>query len=161
MFSRRSCLLVGLVPAVSVLSGNGPSSFGNVFIRSCELDKYNLLRVIGSGGFGRVWLAQPLVLVPGGRQSVAIKVIRRNGRKSARNFQTEVSILHRLSSSGYTPALLESFFDSRFSYIVQEFVSEVSLYDLMKRPGSLTEDVAVDIFSSLVSCPTHAVDLST
>ena len=130
-------------------------------MRSCELDKYHLLRLIGRGGFGRVWLAQPSVSVPGGRQSVAIKAIRRNDRKSSHNFQTEVSILHRLSSSGYTPALLESFFDSRFSYIVQEFVSGPSLYELLRRPNPLSAGVALDILSSLVSCSAHAVRFGT
>lgn len=139
-----------LIPAVSSVWTLNPSSFGNVFLHAPELNKYKLLRMVGRGGFGQVWVAERLMHCQGDRGRVAIKMIRKGNAKSLRSFMEEVSILRFLSISTHTPVFLESFFDNRFLYIVQEFVSDVSLHDKLKSPGRLNEVFVRGLLCSLV-----------
>ncbi len=97
--------------------------------------RYRLIRELGSGGMGAVWLAQHTVM---GRP-VAVKVIRpdllaRPG--AAERFLREVRAAARLSHPHIVAAFdAERAGDSHF--LVMEFVPGESLADLLERAGPL------------------------
>ena len=106
-------------------------------------ERYQLVRVLGSGGFGQTYVARDLFqaqtpecvvkqLKPASADVTFLKIARRL-------FETEVSTLQRLGTHSCIPKLLDSFEEKREFYLVQELIDGESLGDEIRRAGRLSE----------------------
>ncbi|MEM8610565.1 MAG: CHASE2 domain-containing protein [Cyanobacteria bacterium P01_H01_bin.105] len=106
-------------------------------------ERYQLIRLLGAGGFGQTYVARDLFqaqtpecvvkqLKPASRDKTFLKVARRL-------FETEVSTLKRLGTHTCIPKLLDSFEEQQEFYLVQELIDGESLGDEIRRAGRLNE----------------------
>ncbi|WP_308268418.1 serine/threonine-protein kinase [Yinghuangia soli] len=99
-----------------------------------QIGSYRILRVLGSGGMGRVYLGRN----PGGR-TVAVKVIRPDlahdeGFRS--RFGREVAAARRVGSQ-WTAPVLDADTESDRPWLVTAYVAGPSLYQAVERHGTL------------------------
>ena len=106
-------------------------------------DRYEIIKSIGEGGMANVYLAKDIIL----DRNVAIKILRGDlagDEKFVRRFQREA-----LSASSLThPNIVEMYDvgeDNGTYYIVMEYVSGMTLKQLIKKRGSLSLSEAIDI----------------
>src|SRR6266516_3295836 len=109
-----------------------------------QLGSYHLLRPIGSGGMGEVYLAEDIHL----RRQVAIKVIRAEvtaytdestAKEAARLFQREARAIAILNHPHILPLFTygeEKINDTMFTYLVMPFRQEGSLVNWLHQPGN-------------------------
>lgn len=106
-------------------------------------DRYEVTRGLGQGGFGATFLARNKGL-PGEPQCV-IKQLRptstaANVLQMARDlFQREAKTLGKVGSHPQIPTLLDYFEERTEFYLVQEFVSGLTLQQEVKQNGPFTE----------------------
>ncbi len=101
-----------------------------------ELGSYRLLRQLGAGGMGRVYLARS----PGGR-TVAVKVVRPDLAADAdfrRRFQHEVEIA-RAVSGRYTAPVVDAAPDAALPWLATAYVLGPDLTDVVEAHGALPE----------------------
>lgn len=95
-----------------------------------QFNHFVLVRQLGEGGFGQVWLATDIRL---GRE-VAIKLPHRRWRPDsleARRFQREAEIAAKLTHPNLIP-ILEAEFESEHAYIVSEYCPGPTLSQWMR-----------------------------
>ncbi len=99
--------------------------------------KYQLIRILGQGRNGDVYLARHLELD-------AFRAIKRVPKSSAcyEQFRREALLLKRLKHP-CIPIVYDLEEDSQYSYLVEEFLEGDSLYDLVCARGSLSQDVVI------------------
>ncbi len=99
--------------------------------------KYQLIRILGQGRNGDVFLARHLELD-------AYRAIKRVLKSSARceQFRREALLLKRLKHP-CIPIVYDLEEDSQFSYLVEEFLEGDSLYDLVQSRGPLNQDAVI------------------
>ncbi len=112
------------------------------------LGNYRVLKKLGEGGMGTVYLARDLSL----EREVALKVISpelaRNPRLMAR-FRVEAIAQAKLNHSNIT--VIHSFDQEKESYyIVMEFVDGKTLKNVIKEEGTIPVDRALKIFSQVL-----------
>ncbi|WP_323364334.1 CHASE2 domain-containing protein [Leptothoe sp. PORK10 BA2] len=118
-------------------------------------ERYQLIRVLGSGGFGQTYVARDLFqaknfecvvkqLKPASTNVTFLKIARRL-------FETEVSTLKRLGNHSCIPKLLDSFEEKQEFYLVQELIDGESLGDEIRRAGRLTEDQVITLLQETLS----------
>lgn len=113
------------------------------------LDYYRLIKMIGKGAFGKVFLGVHLLT----GKHVAVKSIEKKYIKeesSQKKIFQEVLILKKMKHQKVI-RLLEVFENKRYLFIVLEYASKGDLLRYVKRKGRLTEDVAKDLFKQIVS----------
>jgi len=101
-----------------------------------ELGSYRLLRRLGAGGMGRVYLARS----PGGR-TVAVKVVRQDLAADAdfrRRFEHEVEIA-RAVSGRYTAPVVDAAPDAALPWLATSYVLGPDLTDVVNAHGALPE----------------------
>ncbi|NEQ23060.1 MAG: serine/threonine protein kinase [Microcoleus sp. SIO2G3] len=106
-------------------------------------DRYEVLRMIGRGGFGVTFLARDMSL-PGEPwcviKQLCPKVIEPSALETARKrFEREAKTLGKLGSHSQIPLLLDYFVADGEFYLVQEYVRGMTLARLVRRAGCLTE----------------------
>ena len=106
-------------------------------------DRYEIIKSIGEGGMANVYLAKDIIL----DRNVAIKVLRGDlagDEKFVRRFQREALSASSLSH----PNIVEMYDvgeDNGTYYIVMEYVSGMTLKQLIKKKGKLSLSEAIDI----------------
>ncbi|MFI6490594.1 serine/threonine-protein kinase, partial [Streptomyces sp. NPDC050564] len=101
-----------------------------------ELGSYRLLRRLGAGGMGRVYLARS----PGGR-TVAVKVVRPDLAADGdfrRRFEHEVEIA-RAVSGRYTAPVVDADPDAALPWLATSYVLGPDLTDVVEAHGALPE----------------------
>ena len=114
------------------------------------LDRYRLVRQIGSGGFGVVWLAEDERL----ERAVAVKRIAMHDDAVAARAEREARAAARLSHPGIV-ALYESGRDDEAVYLVSELVRGRTLAELM-RDGELSDRDVLRVGVALCDALAHA-----
>ena len=115
---------------------------------------YRLLRRLGAGGMGVVWLAEQTSL----QRSVALKTIScdaSEGAQLAERFMREAAVVARLSHSNIVTAIDFGQHAGRL-YLSMEYVSGVDLNAYIKTHGPLSERVAWLIGRQIASGLAHA-----
>lgn len=99
--------------------------------------KYQILRVLGSGRTGTVFLAVH-------RELEELRAIKRVPKTFVdyQRFKQEALILKGLRHPGI-PAVYDLEEDSRYSYLIEEYLEGESFYDLIHNQGHLTEVMTV------------------
>ncbi|MGA0197760.1 MAG: protein kinase domain-containing protein [Prochlorotrichaceae cyanobacterium] len=106
-------------------------------------DKYEVIHTLGQGGFGATFIAKNVGL-PGAPQCV-IKQLRPNSTAAsvmemARDlFRREAKTLGKIGSHPQIPTLLDYFEQGNEFYLVQEFISGLTLQQEVKDNGPFTE----------------------
>jgi len=114
------------------------------------LGRYRLVRQIGSGGFGVVWLAEDEHL----ERAVAVKRIAMHDDAVAARAEREARAAARLAHPGIV-ALYESGRDEEAVYLVSELVRGRTLADLM-RDGELSDRDVLRVGVALCDALAHA-----
>eukprot|EP00330_Aristerostoma_sp_ATCC50986_P005427 CAMPEP_0114576248 /NCGR_PEP_ID=MMETSP0125-20121206/1035_1 /TAXON_ID=485358 ORGANISM="Aristerostoma sp., Strain ATCC 50986" /NCGR_SAMPLE_ID=MMETSP0125 /ASSEMBLY_ACC=CAM_ASM_000245 /LENGTH=414 /DNA_ID=CAMNT_0001764623 /DNA_START=2111 /DNA_END=3355 /DNA_ORIENTATION=- len=110
------------------------------------LDYYRLIKMIGKGAFGKVYLGVHLMT----GKYVAIKSIEKSYMKdeaSKRKVFQEVLILRKTNLI----RLLEVFENKKYLFMVLEYAANLDLLGLVKKKGRLHEDEAKRIFAQITA----------
>ncbi|MEW6282341.1 MAG: serine/threonine-protein kinase, partial [Candidatus Eremiobacterota bacterium] len=104
-------------------------------------DRYELIRQLGAGGMGEVYLARDRKL---GRQVAVKRMLLDAGdalgmQKARERFREEVTILQRLDHRGI-PRVMDAFEHEGQPCLVMEFVEGLSLGDYLRSVGKPTRD---------------------
>lgn len=133
-----------------------------------QLGRYRLLRIIGSGGMGEVYLAQD----PSINRQVAIKAIRidvaaypvtEDSKESARLFQREAKAIATLDHPGILPLYdygEQNMNGAMFTYMVMPYREEGSLANWMQKrgPALLSLQIVEQIVQQAASALQYAHD---
>ena len=91
-------------------------------------DRYSLIRLLGRGGMGEVYLANDIVL---SREVAVKKVSYADNDLLLKAAEKEAQVLARLQHPGL-PKVLDCFADNKVQYIVMEYVSGKDLGELLQ-----------------------------
>jgi serine/threonine protein kinase len=115
--------------------------------------QYRIVRLLGRGGMGSVYLAHDLTL----EREVAIKVIKTadDSREIHDRFRREARTAAKLSHPNIVP--LHAFGEVEgMPYFVMGYVRGESLADRLRRDGKLSEEEARRIFAEIADALDHA-----
>ncbi len=117
-------------------------------------NRYYIIKPLGSGGFGRTYLAQDQdkldekcaikQLTPQTQGSWAIQ-------KAQTLFAQEARQLHRLGQHPQIPHLLAYFEEDNFLYLVQEYIPGLSLEQEFQQQGNLSQAQIEDLLIELLT----------
>lgn len=106
-------------------------------------DRYEVLRMLGRGGFGVTFLArdvslpgEPLCVIKQLCPKVSEPSTLENARK---RFEREAKTLAKLGSHSQIPMLLDYFIEDGEFYLVQEYIRGSTLARLVRRSGCVSE----------------------
>lgn len=114
--------------------------------------RFNILRQIGQGGFGKTYLAEDL---DNRHKYCVVKQLVYQGdntfatQEAQRLFEQEAERLDQLNHR-QIPQLLAYFENDRYLYLVQEFIQGHVLQDELNRQGAFSEDQIWEILTELL-----------
>lgn len=117
--------------------------------------RYNLLKILGSGGFGYAYLAEDIQR-PGNPQCV-VKQLQPGSTDEAflqvarRLFCTEASILEKLGDHPQIPQLLAHFEENDQFYLVEEYIQGMILAQEIQENKPLSEKEVILILKEILS----------
>ena len=113
--------------------------------------RYRLLRPLGKGGFGRVWLAEDLQL---NRRQVAIKEnLDLQSSEGLGQFRLESGLLAKLNHP-FLPSVYELIENSEGQWLVMAFIDGQTLDDIVKA-GTVTEANALRWINQVMEAVTY------
>ncbi|OMJ85036.1 hypothetical protein SteCoe_13758 [Stentor coeruleus] len=119
-------------------------------------DEYELGLEIGSGTFGKVFMAQHKA----SKIFRAIKLINKDRIKEYETFTTELSILKDLDHPNIV-SIIETFETETLCYVVLEYCSGGELFDKLCKIKTFSEQMAAKVMKSLISavmyCHNHGI----
>lgn len=132
------------------LEGPDPQESENILAKGSVLQKrYEIIKVLGVGGMGAVYLAQDLRF-SGATRMCAIKEMTNATpdphvrRLAVQNFEREANLLVQLKHPGI-PTISDFFTESVRSYLVMEYVEGEDLENVLENTeGMLDEDTVLD-----------------
>ncbi len=132
----ENALFIAISMCLSIYGTHVLNTLRTEVFEAKELNQYNLVRLIGSGGMGDVYLAEHRMM----KRPCALKLIRpdrADDQRSLARFSQEVQATSRLSH----PNTIEVYDygrteDGRF-YYVMEFLPGLSLQDLLEEYGPM------------------------
>ncbi|QPG75568.1 hypothetical protein FOA43_002924 [Brettanomyces nanus] len=113
-----------------------------------EVGNYSILREIGSGAFGQIYL--------GYHKFLRVKVCLKRGTRDPNNPQTSDNMMkefYYLKEFGHHPyisRLYEVILTDKYVYLVLEYYPEGDLFDYLSKRGRIPIDEALKIFTQLV-----------
>lgn len=99
--------------------------------------RYQLIRILGQGRSGTVYLARHLEL----EEYRAVKQVPKSCA-DYQQFKKEALLLKRLRHPGI-PIVYDILEDEAFSYLIEEFLEGDSFYEIIQKRGHLTQDAVV------------------
>ncbi|NET04150.1 MAG: serine/threonine protein kinase [Symploca sp. SIO2B6] len=117
-------------------------------------ERYEVLRMIGRGGFGVTFLARDVSL-PGQPPCVIKQLLPKVSDPSVlakvrSRFQLEAQMLAKLGNHSQIPMLLDYFVAEGEFYLVQEYVRGVHLVKLVRRCGCLSEKALKSFLNNIL-----------
>lgn len=116
--------------------------------------KYSVLKKLGQGGFGATFLAQDEILP--GKPKCVIKQLQPaatepNMLQMAKElFEREAKTLGKIGNHPQVPTLLNYFAEDKHFYLVQEYISGLTLQQEIKQSGPLSEAGVKQFLSEIV-----------
>jgi serine/threonine protein kinase len=123
-------------------------------------NRYQVLRTLGSGGFGTTYLAEDLQM-PSRRKCVIkqLKPIANNPQiyqLVQERFQREAAILETLGDgSSHIPKLYAYFAESEHFYLIQEWIEGMTLHEKVKAQGAIAEAEVKQILTQILPTLTY------
>ncbi|WP_193196499.1 serine/threonine-protein kinase [Nostoc sp. MG11] len=117
-------------------------------------DRYEILRILGRGGFGITYLAKNAV-IPGNPlcviKQLCVKVTsHQSWQRACDRFEKEAKTLGQLGSHSQIPLLLDYFEDNGEFYLVQEYVQGFTLAQEVRRNGTKNETAVKQFLQELL-----------
>ncbi len=117
-------------------------------------DRYRVLKALAYGGFGATFLAQdeglpgePICVIKQLRPSVNTKEVLQMARDL---FDREAKTLGKIGNHPQVPRLLDYFEDGTQFYLVQEYISGLTLQQEVKRSGRFSEAGVKQFLSEII-----------
>lgn len=117
-------------------------------------DRYSLEECLGQGGMGSVYRARDAYLAI----DVAIKIVRLHDLEpeSIARFQREAKLSSRLSHPNIVTILDFGVLESRFPYMVLEYIPGENLEDILSSQGPFEVENALEIMRQVAAALAHA-----
>ena len=115
---------------------------------------YNVIKQLGEGGMGKVYLAEDTML----EKKVALKVLSLELSRESQfieRFKREAKIQSKLSHPNIT-TLHNLLFSNNTYFIVMEYAEGITLQDLIQKTGPIIENRALKIFEQIYNALTYA-----
>lgn len=141
--TTRTCIYCGFaLPSIPLLAKGTVLS-----------NRYTIMHVLGFGGFGAVYLAFDQRL---SNRKVAIKELLRTEPAIVQQFETEAKILATLSHPALPKAhdWFKQFGTDRY-YLVMEFIDGVSIWNLVKQKGVMTQLAAMQVMEPVLDAVSY------
>jgi serine/threonine-protein kinase len=147
-YTVRGAGIFGGKDVAEDLSLTHPLSVSEAFVGMMVTPSVKLVRPLGEGGMGTVWVAEHLAL----RTQVVVKFIA-HGLKSNKEAQGRFSREAAAASQVKSPHVVQTFdhglTDQGIPYIVMELLDGRDLGEYMEREGRVAPDLVVDIVGQL------------